>query len=317
MDTAFIVLILAAAGYVVFYLFRSRKRRMKEAESESKTAVATGLAVARDLFEPDAGVQAPLESFHVVGEEARVTFDVPLGEEDDDVLNDLLADQAVEVVRQKRHSLPIDEVRQIVVLAGRGTPRVVARRKLHEPGVLPEPLTDAGVSFAHFAHDPFAAPFEDETDHTVHYETRSASPTDELGPISADLKIPDGLNRGLRALGSDPGELSAPDLVLALLRMFGYAVTEQAFPGSFMAVKAGVSTYIETDTYEPGGYPELEDGIIRRFLGAFSSSGADRGMLVSDRYSPFTIYDIETKQPKIRFVTRERVQRFIDSMALG
>jgi hypothetical protein len=29
------------------------------------------------------------------------------------------------------------------------------------------------------------------------------------------------------------------------------------------------------------------------------------------------IHEIEANQPKIRFVTRERIQRFIDSMALG
>jgi hypothetical protein len=317
LDTFFIILILAAAGYMLFYLFRSRSRRMKEAEAQSQTAVASGLAVARDLFESEVGVQAPLESFHVVGDEARVTFDVPLGDGPDEVLNDLLADQAVEVVRQKRHSLPIDEVAHIVVFAGRGDVREVARRKLHEPGVLPDQLPDAGMSFSHFAHDPFAAPFEGETDHSVHYETRSETPTDELGPIASELKIPDGLNRGMRALGTDPAQLSAPDLVLTLLRMFGYGVTEQAYAGSFMAVKGGVSTYIETDTYSAGDYPELDEKIIRRFLADFGSSGADRGMLVSDRYSPFSIYDIEAKQPKVRFVTRERVQRFIDSMALG
>jgi hypothetical protein len=29
------------------------------------------------------------------------------------------------------------------------------------------------------------------------------------------------------------------------------------------------------------------------------------------------IYEIESNQPKVRFITRERVQRFIDSMAMG
>ena len=317
MDTLFIILILAAAAYLLIHLFRSRSRRMKEAEAKSGTAVATGLSVSRDLFGPEVGVQAPVESFHVVGDEARVTFDVPLDEREDEVLYDLLADQAVEVVRQKRHTLPIDDVHQIVVFAGREKVREVARRKLHEPGVLPEPMTDANVSFAHFAHDPFAAPFEEETDHSVHYETRSQTPSDELGPIADELRIPDGLSRGMRATGTDPSSLSAPDLVLTLLRMFGYGVTEQAYAGSFMATKGGVSTYIETDTYKTGDHPELDDKIIRRFLADFGSSGADRGMLVSDRYSPFTIYEIEANQPKIRFVTRERVQRFIDSMALG
>ncbi len=142
-------------------------------------------------------------------------------------------------------------------------------------------------------------------------------PEDELGPLRAELKIPKGLDRGLRALGTDPDALSGPDLILALLRMFGYRVTEQAYHGSYMAMKDGVSTYILTDGYERGQHPELGEEVIRRFLADFGSSGAERGMLISDKYSPFMIYEIEMNQPKVRFITRERVQRFIDSMALG
>jgi hypothetical protein len=99
--------------------------------------------------------------------------------------------------------------------------------------------------------------------------------------------------------------------------MFGYRVTEQAFPGSYMAIKDGVSTYIATDSYEKGQYPEIDDAVIRRFLADFGTSGAERGMLISDKYAPFKVHEIETNQPKVRFVTRERIQRFVDSMALG
>ena len=93
MDVVGIVLLLAVAGFVLFNLFRSRKRRMEEAERSGSTAPATGLAVSRDLFEDNAQ-HAPVESFHVVGDEARVTFDVPLDDEDDEVLNDLLMGEA-------------------------------------------------------------------------------------------------------------------------------------------------------------------------------------------------------------------------------
>jgi len=68
---------------------------------------------------------------------------------------------------------------------------------------------------------------------------------------------------------------------------------------------------------KPGDHPELEEGVIRRFLADFSSSGAERGLLISDKHSPFMIHDIEANQPKVRFITRERVQRFVDSMAVG
>ncbi len=72
-----------------------------------------------------------------------------------------------------------------------------------------------------------------------------------------------------------------------------------------------------TDAYDRGDYPELDESIIRRFLVDFQSSGADRGILISDKYSPYKIHEIEGHQPKVRFITRERVQSFVDSMALG
>jgi hypothetical protein len=310
------VLLLAIAGFVLFNLFRNRKRRMEEAERSGSTAPAAGLAVSRDLFE-DTAQHAPVESFHVVGDEARVTFDVPLDDEDDEVLNDLLMGEAVEVLRQKRHSLPIDEVKEIVVFAGRENVREVGRTKLPNPGELPPPVLDS-LSFSHIARDPFAAPFDDDrSDHTASYETRSDVPEDELPPLRQDLKIPKGLDRGLRALGTDPDQLNGPEFVIALLRIFGYRITEQAYPGSYLAIKDAVSTYIATDSYEKGQYPEVEESVIRRFVADFASSSADRGMLISDKYSPFLIHEIEANQPKVRFVTRERIQRFIDSMALG
>lgn len=313
-----IILALAIVVFVIYNMFRARKRRMEEAERAGSTAAATGLAVSRDLFEAEVGHRAPLESFHVVGDEARVTFDVPLDDSEDEVLNDLLMGEAVEVLRQKRHTLPIDEVHHIVVYAGRERVREVGRTSLPSPGELPPPVLDSGLSITHIAKDPFAAPFDEErADHGVTYETRADVPADELPPLRQDLKIPRGLDRGLRALGTDPDQLSGPDFVIALLRMFGYGVTEQAQPGSYMAVKDGISTYIATDEYRKGDHPELDESVIRKFLADFGASAADRGMLISDKYAPFSIHEIEARQPKVRFITRERVQRFIDSMALG
>src|SRR3989304_9322332 len=76
---------------------------------------------------------------HVIGEEARVTFDVPIAE-DDEILNELLTHEAIEVVREKRHSLPIDQVTTVVALAGRGGgPRGGGGSRLDAPGPLPPP----------------------------------------------------------------------------------------------------------------------------------------------------------------------------------
>lgn len=311
------VIVIAIALFVIYNMFRNRRKRMVEAEASSNTAAATGLSTTRDLFEAEVGHHAPVESFHVAGHEARVTFDVPLHDEDDPVLFDLLTNEAIEVVREKRHTLPIEDVTEIVVLAGRDPVREIARKGLPSTGELPPPAHELGLSLAHIAHDPFAAPFEEEIDHSVSYQTAVDVPEDELRPLRDELKLPKGLDRGLRALGTDPQQLTGPDLVLALLRMFGYRVSEQAYEGSYMALKGGTSTYIATDAYRPGQHPELEESVIRRFVADFASSGADRGMLISDKYSPFLIHEIETHQPKVRFVTRERIQRFVDSMALG
>ena len=292
---------------------------MAAAEGEGSTAAGLGLSTGRDLFEAETGHRAPVAEFHVHGDEAVVTFDVPLPDGEDQILHDLLVDEAVEVVREKRHTLPIDDVEVIVAKAGRaGDIREVGRTKLPSAGELPPPLAPAGLSLAKVARDPFASPFEEnEADHAVVYETKVDVPGDKLPPLSKEMRLPAGLERGLRASGHDPDTTDGPQFVLALLRMFGYQVTEQAVPGSYVALKDGVSTYILTDAYSEGDHPELSDSMIRKFLADFGSSGAERGMLISDKYSPFSIYEIEGHQPKVRFITRERIQRFIDSMALG
>jgi hypothetical protein len=317
MDGFAVFLVIVVLGFVVWNLIRSRKKQAQRMEDAASTAMGSDLATVRGLFDADAKHLAPVSDFHVHDVEARVTFDVPLPDVLDEVLNELLIDQAIEVVREKNRDLPIDMVEVIVVFAGKDEVREVGRHDLPSVGILPPPSPTAALSFAHIAHDPFAAPFESDVDHSIHYDTKSDVSSDELGPMIDELKIPDGLDRGLRANGVDPDGLDGPQLVLALLRLFGYGVSEQAYPGSYMAIKDGLSTYILTESHVSGQHPELEEDVIRRFLADFNSSGAERGILVTDKYSPFMIHEIESNQPKVRFITRERVQVFVDSMALG
>jgi hypothetical protein len=317
MDPFAIVLVVVALGFVIFFLIRSRRKQAKLMEEAPHTAAAAGLATTGDVFDSDTRHHAPVADFHVQGEEAIVTFDVPLADQEDAVLNELLVDEAIEVVREKRHTLPIDDVTVVVARAGRDEVREVGRSRLPAAGELPPPIGDMGLSFAQIAHDPFAAPFEEHSDHGVLYETKLDVPADELGPIIDELKLPEGLQRGLRAVGVDPDNVDAPDLILALLRMFGYSVTEQAEPSSYMAIKDGLSTYILGVPHVRGDHPELDESVITRFLGSFGSSGADRGLLITGKYGPFRVNEIETRQPNVRFITRERVQGFIERMALG
>jgi hypothetical protein len=258
---------------------------------------------------------APVRDFHVRGTEARVTFDVPLPDRDDQVLNDLLVDEAVEVVREKRHTLPIGDVTEIVVFAGRDEVKEVGRSRLPSPGELPPPIDRDVFNLTHIARDPFASQFE--VDHTVRYDTAVQVPADELRPLLQELKVPQGLDRGLRARGVDPDAVTGPEFILALLEMFGYQVSAQGEPDVYLATKENIRTFIRTDSFDPGEHPELDESLVRKFVAEFATSGADRGMFISDKYGPFMTHDIEATDRRIRFVTRERAQGFIDSMALG
>jgi len=303
---AFIALIVI--GVVVVSLRRQRKRAASLDLEDTSW-------LRRAPTEPDPITKrAAVADFHIHGHEARVIFDVPLPDENDPVLNELLVDEAVEVVREKRHTLPIDEVTEIVAFAGRGESREVGRTRLPLPGQLPTSIQPDMLNLTHIARDPFASQFEDNL--ITHVETQVQVPKDDLGPIGQELRIPLGLERGLRARGVDPTKASGPELILALLEMFGYVVNPE-IDGTFIAIKDNLRTFIRAEPHLPGSYPELDEHLVRKFIVEFGTAGAGRGLLISDKLGPFMIHDVEATNPRIRFVTRERIQRFIDSMALG
>ena len=39
-------------------------------------------------------------------------------------------------------------------------------------------------------------------------------------------------------------------------------------------------------------------------------------MLVTEKYGPFMVYDKERREPRVRFITRERLQTFVDGFSL-
>ena len=305
-----VVFIILIALFVVAFSLRRQRKRAAAIDLEDTSWLRREPPV-----EDIATRHAVVKDFHVAGSEARVTFDVPLPDEEDPVLNDLLVDEAVEVVREKRHTLPIGGVTEIVVLAGRDAERVVGRTQLPSPGELPPPIQTDMLNLTHIARDPFASQFE--VDHSAHYETKVEVPGDDLGPIIHELKIPLGLERGLRTRGVDPATATGPDIVVALLEMFGYEVTDQSDGETCLAIKDKVKTFIRTEPHLPGSYPEVDEQLVRKFLAEFGTSGAARGMFITDKYGPFLIHDIEVSEHRVRFVTRDRMQRFIDSMAFG
>ena len=306
-----IPLILIGAAIIAYAIISQRRQRAAEPDAAAEEAPTA----------QDVNVDRPrpaVADFHVAGEEARVTFDVPLPEgEVDDVLRDLLTHEAVEVIREKRHSLPIDQVTKVIALAGRGgDPVEVGTVELAEPGDLPPAVMDMPLlQFSHLGHDPLEESFhEDETPHAPPDVLTGTDAT--LGPVGAELQIPKAVDVGLRSLGVDPATMSAPDLVLGMLKLYGYTVTDVS-EDTKRAIKGGQSTFLRLVPHQSGGYAELDESEIRRFVADFADARLDRGMLVTDKYGPFEVYQRERRDPRVRFVTRERLQKFVDSLALS
>jgi hypothetical protein len=255
--------------------------------------------------------------FHVSGSRALVSFDVPLPAGDvDQVLRDLLVREAVEVVREKRHQLPIADVTKVVALGRRdGEWEQVGSVDLDTPGELPPPMMPELLPG--LAHDPSFDPFEKLADLPEHAPGLAPARTeDRLGPLSDELRLPAAIESGLRAQGVDPTGAGAGDVVLGVMRMTGYVVTP-ASGDTFEATRAGARTLVRLVGHAAGDHPELAEGDIRRFAVDFASSGADRGLLITEKYGPFEIYERERREPRARFITRERLQGFLDALTLG
>jgi hypothetical protein len=299
-------------------IYLSRRRKALQAEFGIELPARGRRRVAPP--EPVVDIAHPrpeVAEFHVEGTVAKVRFDVPLPEGEDDVLAELLVGEAIEVVREKRHTLPLSAVTEVVALAGRGLHREVGRARLDQPGTLPPRVEGVNIlNLSVLADDPllksFAVP---ETEH-VRPGTADRVRSDELGPLSADLRLPKAVDTGLRAQGIDPATVSPGELVVGLLRLFGYQVTAAGLNGWF-AAKGGERTYIVEDRYRPGEHPEIDESSIRRFMVEFGSAGVDRGMLISDKYGPFEMYELEKREPRVRFVTRDRLQKMVDSLSLS
>lgn len=268
---------------------------------------------APDLARP----RPPVAEFHVKGEQALVSFDVPLPEgEIDDVLTGLLVAEAVEVVRDKRHHLPIGDVTRVIALARRtGQWAEVGSVDLDTPGELPPPIMP--TLLPHLAHDPAVDPFETAADLPAHAPGLASGPgRDALEPFAAEMRLPVAVEAGLRTQGIDPAQADAGAMVLGIMRLAGYTMTPSG-EGTMEAVRAGRRALIRVIEHRPGEHPELDEAEIRRFAVDFAASGTERGFLITEKYSPFEVYERERREPRCRFITRERLQHFIDGLALS
>ena len=195
-------------------------------------------------------------------------------------------------------------------------PSLVGSIELAEPGDLPPAVMDLPLlQFSHLGHDPLEQQFQDDS--TAGATPAVVTDTDAaLGPIGAELALPKAVDVGLRSLGVDPGTMTAPELVLGMLKLYGYAVTD-VNDTTKHATKGGQTTFVRLVPHQEGGYAELDESAIRQFVADFAEARLDRGLVVTDKYGPFEVYERERRDPRVRFVTRERLQKFVDSLALS
>ncbi|MEA2002021.1 MAG: hypothetical protein U9N84_09095 [Actinomycetota bacterium] len=296
------VVAVVAAGVVLGVI-----RRIRSTQQDRDDAVVEGGAV-----------KHPVHEFHVVDDEALVVFDVPLPTGDPDpVLRDLLLHHAVELIRdRRRRGQPLDGLTVARVSANRaGVDVEVGSIDLSLPEGLPEIelpiLLPIGASPD---DDPLRKLGESDMDQVV--LPAEVSETDHLAPLGEELRLTAGIAAGLRGLGVDPESMTVTEFGLGILELAGYDVT-RSDDGTYVASRGGSLTLIMFVPHEPGGYPELSRKAISEFLVRLAAARTDRGLLVTDKYGPYEIYKKERANPHGRFITRERLQAFVDSVALG
>ena len=133
-------------------------------------------------------------------------------------------------------------------------------------------------------------------------------PQTVLGRIEAEL----------RAVGIDPYNTELSELSLALLRVGGYQVAPApgAAENTYIAQKAGSTALVVVHEHQAGEHPELSEKAVNGFVIAVAQNSPQRGLLITDMFSPYLVYEKERNDPRCRFITRERLQPFVDSFAL-
>ena len=278
---------------------------------------ATGMASVEPIADA-VTVRSPAADFHVINNVARVVFDVPLPEGGaDPVLRDLLVHRAVELLRdRKRRGQPLEGIDIIRVYAKRGTVAAeIGQIELAVPDELPEIAAPMPLA-RHVAedHDPLRGLGDSDIKRVI--AAADAMERDQLAPVGADLLLTVGVDAGLRSRGVDPGEMTVTQLGLGLLEMAGYTLASRT-DSTHVATGGGIATYVAFVDHELGTYPELEAIAINEFLVGFANARTDRGLLITDKFGPYEIYEKERANPRCHFITRERLQGFVDSIALS
>jgi hypothetical protein len=251
-----------------------------------------------------------------VNNTARVVFAVPIAEHGaDPVLRDLLLHHAAEIMRdRKRRGQPLDGVDTVRVFARQAGAEVeVGQLDLAIPSELPEIAPPIPLARTVEDHDPLRG--LEDADMKKMVPTRESTARDELSPIGADVRLTSGLDAGLRSLGVDPSEMTATELGRGLLEIAGYSLSQRT-ESTYVATGGGTTTFVAFVDHQPASYPELEGTVITEFLVGFANARTDRGLLITDKFGPYEIYEKEKANPRAHFITRERLQSFVDSIAI-
>jgi hypothetical protein len=262
--------------------------------------------------------------FHVKGDTASMVFNVPLGEsEAGQHLVDLLSAAGVEHIRELvDDGLPLDGVARITVSAMRnGSPEQIATVELPEVGTLPSP---ADMPELHSVeHDPVAVLAAVVADESV---TSAPASTGTLESVSSFLELTGPCEARLRAAGVDTSTMSHSELCRGLMRIGGYIIDDAAPQASlssapeaevFSVTRAGQRMQIVVLSHVEGEYPEVDDRVLAELSVLAASPNVDKVMLITDKFSPYSMYDREKRSDSVVFVTRERLQAFVDSFGLG
>lgn len=262
-------------------------------------------------------------AFHVKGDTATAVFSVPLGTaEAGEHLVDLLCASAVEYVREKSlEGLPLDGLAHIEVSAMRGdSPEVIGTVDLPDIGVLPDLDAKFLVSSA---DDPIASLAAVVADSSV---AKPSGDSTGLAPVNEFIVLTGPTEAHLRGIGVDPATMSLEDLVIGLMRISSYDVhvgrvgfsigEEHGRAGLYGVTRGGTSTVLVTLMHEEGSHPELDERALSEFAVGVAQTKPDQAILVTDKYSPYSMYEMEKRDKRLVFVTRERLQAFVDSFGI-
>ncbi len=256
--------------------------------------------------------------FKVEGKTAHVYFDTKIPAAGADaVLKALMGREAMRVFHEKANHLPVEEVKRVTAHGKRdGAAVAVTTVDVVSPAEMDHmdvPSADDVVRARSVAtDDPLAAVHAMEFGRSSGYR----GGTDDLPPLSKELSIPAKVIESVAGPSGTVVGMSLQDFISGLLRTAGYDVAVSA-DGTGTARKSGKTTFVQFVDHAPGSHPELDEGSVDAFVMKFMSSGADRGMLFTPKFGPYVIYEKERRNDKVKYMTRERLQAFVDSVAMG